>query len=140
MDEQNLKKLLNYKTYTPTYKNFTPAAFPWMGHVIFADLLVRELHPGLFVELGTFYGVSFFAFCQAIAESKLNTRCYAIDSWEGDPQAGFYGEEVYNCVKKHCDEHYSSFTTLLRKYFDDALDLFADSSIDILHIDGLHTY
>lgn len=39
MDEQNLKKLLNYKTYTPTYKNFTPAAFPWMGHVIFADLL-----------------------------------------------------------------------------------------------------
>ena len=35
--------------------------------------------------------------------------------------------------------HYSSFSTLLRSTFDEALPRFADESIDLLHLDGHHT-
>jgi hemolysin-activating ACP:hemolysin acyltransferase len=58
----------------------------------------------------------------------------------GDEQAGLYGEKIYAHVRKHNEEFYSGFSTLLRKTFDEALDDICDGSIDLLHIDGLHTY
>ncbi|HEY7531367.1 MAG TPA: glycosyltransferase, partial [Nitrospiraceae bacterium] len=38
------------------------------------------------------------------------------------------------------DDRYGSFSSLLRKTFDEALDDFDPSEVDLLHIDGLHTY
>ena len=38
------------------------------------------------------------------------------------------------------DCRYSSFSQMLRSTFDQALEHFEDGSIDLLHIDGLHTY
>ena len=35
---------------------------------------------------------------------------------------------------------YITFSSLLRSTFDDALNYFSDGSVDLLHIDGLHTY
>jgi lipopolysaccharide biosynthesis protein len=115
-------------------------ASAWWGHVPFAHWVVQATNPRVIVELGTHSGVSYAAFCQAVARTGLGTRCHAIDTWRGDHQAGFYGEEVYQELKRFHEERYGSFSTLLRCTFDEALVEIADQSIDLLHIDGLHTY
>ena len=112
----------------------------WLGHLPLAAWLTREIKPNVFVELGTHSGNSYFAFCQAVLEGNLSTKCYAVDTWKGDIQAGYYDEEVFNDVHKHNQENYSQFSSLMRMSFDDAVTYFADKSIDLLHIDGLHTY
>jgi GT2 family glycosyltransferase/SAM-dependent methyltransferase len=112
----------------------------WYGHLPFAHWIVRAVRPLTIVELGTHYGVSYCAFCQAVARNSLNTRCFAVDTWKGDSQTGFYGEEVYQSLRRFHDERYSAFSELLRCTFDDALAYLADGSVDLLHIDGLHTY
>jgi hypothetical protein len=66
----------------------------WMEHIPFGMFLIDILRPKTVVELGTHYGVSYCAFCQAVKELEIETRCYAVDTWQGDPQAGFYGPEV----------------------------------------------
>ena len=71
---------------------------------------------------------------------QLPTSCTAIDSWAGDPQAGFYGEGVYRDLCLYHDWRYGSFSSLLRTRFDEAVVQFGDRSIDLLHIDGHHTY
>jgi hypothetical protein len=112
----------------------------WWQHTPFARLLIALTEPSLLVELGTHYGVSYFAFCQAVKSLALHTRCYAVDTWQGDEQAGFYGEEVFEQVQHYNNQVYSSFSRLLRMTFNEALGHFADGEIDLLHIDGYHTY
>ena len=112
----------------------------WCGHLQFAAWLIRVIEPGVFVELGTHTGNSFFSFCQSVSEENLDTKCYAVDTWEGDEHAGNYDEEVFHQVSAYNQANYASFSRLLRMKFDDAVSYFADSSIELLHIDGLHTY
>src|ERR1700745_472086 len=64
----------------------------WYGHVPFAHWIVAATKPRMLVELGTHYGVSYSAFCEAVLRNGLHTRCYAVDTWLGDDQAGYYGE------------------------------------------------
>jgi hypothetical protein len=113
---------------------------PWAGHTPFAMWLVGVLSPRLFVELGAYSGISYLAFCQNIRARDLPTRCVAVDTWQGDEHAGFYGDTIYEELKSNHDVLYGHFSSLLRKRFEDAVDDFADLSIDLLHIDGLHTY
>jgi hypothetical protein len=112
----------------------------WVEHVPFAMFLVEALQPRVFVELGSYYGVSYCAFCQTAKELNTGTRCYAIDTWQGDPQSGEYGAEVLADLKAHHDPLYSSFSRLNQSTFNDAARDFADETIDLLHIDGFHTY
>lgn len=112
----------------------------WLEHAPFAFWLVNTARPQSLVELGAHKGFSYFAFCQAVKASKVACRCHAVDTWQGDDQAGFYSEEVYEAVRGHNDEHYAEFSTLLRMTFDQALDQFPDGSVDLLHIDGFHSY
>lgn len=100
--------------------------------------MIDALQPNLFVELGTHNGLSYFSFCQAIKQKKLLTKCFAIDTWKGDEHAGFYDDSIFEFVHK-INERYP-FSTLKRSTFDDALSFFENKSIDLLHIDGLHTY
>jgi GT2 family glycosyltransferase len=116
------------------------ATSAWTGHVPFAMYLVDILRPKVVVELGTHNGVSYCSFCQAVRELKLETRCYAIDTWQGDEHSGFYGPEVLAELKEHHDPLYGGFSRLIQSTFDEAVAHFENKSIDLLHIDGYHTF
>lgn len=112
----------------------------WFGHVPFAHWLVSVAQPDLLVELGTHNGASYLSFCEAIARYSPHGRAFAVDTWEGDEHAGRYSNDVYDGLQRFHDSRYAGFSELLRSRFDQALPYFADGSIDVLHIDGLHTY
>ncbi|MGO9571117.1 MAG: class I SAM-dependent methyltransferase [Desulfomonilaceae bacterium] len=112
----------------------------WIEHIPFAFLLIQCHQPSLFVELGTEQGASYCAFCQAVDLLRLSTKCYAVDTWEGDEHTGPYSEEIFQELLQYNATYYSSFSSLLRMRFDEALDRFDDRTIDLLHIDGCHTY
>lgn len=112
----------------------------WLEHAPFAAWLMAAKKPRTLVELGTHSGYSFFTFCDAVQRLGLSTTCFAIDTWEGDEHAGFYGNEVFDDVSSIASELYADTAVLLRGRFDDYVDSFEDGSIDVLHIDGRHRY
>ena len=123
-------------------RHFEPRIYgvgAWTPHLHFAYDLVAVLKPALLVELGVDRGESYFAFCQAALENKTGTRCFGIDAWRGDEHAGGYDETTFAQVSDHNRGNYESFSTLLRSSFDEALPRFEEESIDVLHLDGLHT-
>ena len=123
-------------------RHFQPRVYgvgAWTDHLHFGYDLVALLQPKLVVELGVDRGESYFAFCQAVAETKLAARCFAVDTWRGDEHAGDYDETTFIQASVHNRAHYEAFSKLLRCSFDAALEKFPTGNIDILHLDGLHT-
>jgi hypothetical protein len=60
--------------------------------------------------------------------------------WMGDSHANYkHGERIYRTLKTYLDDQFPR-ARLIRKYFDDARKDFFEDGIDLLHIDGLHTY
>jgi Methyltransferase domain/Glycosyl transferases group 1 len=111
----------------------------WLEHVPFAFWLIDVLRPRVFVELGTHSGNSYGAFAQAVEYLGFESRGYSIDTWKGDPHAGFYDESVYTDWRNYHDRRYASFSALIRSTFDEAAAHFPDHSADLLNIDGYHT-
>jgi O-antigen biosynthesis protein len=112
----------------------------WHGHLPFAFFAVAALRPATIVELGTWKGDSYCAFCQAVASLELPSRCHAVDTWEGDDHTGPYGPEVLEELRRYHDPLYGPFSELRQETFDAAAAAFGDGSIDLLHIDGCHRY
>ncbi len=116
----------------------------WNEHTPFAMWLVDAHRPRSIVELGTHSGVSICAFAQAVKALALPSACYAVDTWEGDAHTNLskdaYATDIFGDLRRHHNPRYGSFSTLIRSTFDDAVSGFADGSIDLLHIDGYHTY
>ena len=132
--------LLAALTYAGTHINKDLQGKAWVGHTPFAYWLVAALKPKILVELGTHGGGSYFSFCQSVVDNKLDTKTYAIDTWMGEKQAGFYSESLFKKVMDFNIEHFDNFSTLMKMTFDEALNEFDDNSVDLLHIDGFHSY
>ncbi len=122
-----------------TPQRLTPYSY-WHEHIPFGMFLVSVLRPRVLVELGTHYGDSYCAFCQTVQKFELGTLCYAVDNWEGDIHYGQYGPEVYEELRAYHDARYSDFSVLVRDDFDEASRHFRAGMIDLIHIDGSHTY
>ena len=135
-----------WKYYSPTFE-FTediPLSIdfsPWGGHSFFVYDLVANTKPKVIVELGTYKGSSLLAFAQAVKDLNLQTELHAIDTWEGDIHSGFYKNDIYELFMEVKNKYYKDLSIIPHKMlFNDAVKKFKDNSIDILHIDGLHTY
>jgi hypothetical protein len=98
------------------------------------------MRPRSYLELGTHYGASFFAVCQAIREFQIDCTPTAVDLWMGDEHTGSYEEEVYTSFKWILEKRYTGIGRILRKDFNEAAVECADNTLDLIHIDGLHTY
>jgi GT2 family glycosyltransferase len=120
-------------------KPSTPVTSAWIEHTPFVFWLMQAIRPSVLVELGTLHGVSYFTFCEAVELFGIETKCFAVDTWEGDDHTGLYGEEVWKHVQAS-NRPYTSFSTLLRKTFDNALPCVEDGVVDLLHVDGRHFY
>lgn len=110
----------------------------WLGHREFAEWLVREVQPKLTVELGVDYGFSLFCFAnQGIGE------VVGIDTFEGDEMTGVHGT-AEAVVQSVIDQNKYTNITIQKSTFDECFETWdkedPTKKIDILHIDGLHTY
>jgi hypothetical protein len=105
--------------------------------VLFA--LFSLLRPRRYVELGVHNGMSFFAACQIAEHLNAKTQCVAVDSWVGDPHASFHPAEVFDQFRATLKDSYP-LQHYIQGMFLDARTCFDDGSIDLLHIDGYHTY
>jgi GT2 family glycosyltransferase len=130
---------LDHPVCFSTPSRFIPTS--WAAHIPFALYLIDALRPRVIVELGTFGGVAYCAFCQAVKELRLNTRCYAVNTWEADAQNNFpAGPEMFQDLKAHHDPLYGDFSSLIRNSFDEAIPHFNDDTIDLLHLNNYHAY
>ena len=106
----------------------------WKGHENFAFWLVETVNPTTTVELGVDYGFSLFA--MAMPERG---HVYGIDLF-GDYQKDTYGDLTTRPhVEKFIQDHNFTNITLIQDDFASASQKWTQP-IDILHIDGTHTY
>ncbi|MFN2396212.1 MAG: class I SAM-dependent methyltransferase [Bacteroidales bacterium] len=136
----NTKELFSKSDYLYQKPLFLANPHGWIPHIPLAFFLVETMKPSAIVELGSYSGNSYFAFCQVVKDLWLPTRCYAVDTWKGDIHVGNYTNDVYERVKEINEKEFSGFSHLIQLRFDDALQNFSDETIELLHIDGTHTY
>ena len=115
---------------------------PWSGHRLFAYDYICSMKPDRIVELGSYYGCSAFSFLQALKDNNMQSAFWAVDTWEGDSfTENDYTENIYQAyreIQNKCFEKQNAH--MLRMTFDEAYEKFEDHTIDLLHIDGSHTY
>ena len=132
---------MGWTYHEPVFEHAADPAASWLGHRRFGYDLVRNLRPRRLVELGVCLGTSFFAFCQAVKDGGLDTELVAVDTWEGDEHTGRYGPgylDEFNGVWR------ARFPRLavrqVRRPFDEARTEVKEGSVDLLHLDGCHSY
>ena len=112
----------------------------WAGHIPSAFWIMEATSPRIMVELGTHSGNPYFSFCQAVKLTEpenpvlrrsIAGRAMNMPAFTGGRLPGRRREEP---------PRVRPFSRLIRSQFDEAHDRFDDASIDLLHIDGLHTY
>jgi O-antigen biosynthesis protein len=106
----------------------------WWGHVPFSFWLVAQCRPQLLVEFGTYDGVSYAAFCEAVSRLQLATQCFAFSAPSADSEQGDAGVDIE--FRELHDRRYAPFSKILRPSVEAGWGGFADGAIDLLHFDG----
>tara|TARA_B100000941_G_C28405564_1_gene500548 strand:- start:179 stop:967 length:789 start_codon:yes stop_codon:yes gene_type:complete len=145
MNESNNRDMESANFYLDLLKNIQSA---WKSHYWIYIEIIKKMRPDTIVELGTDRGFSLLAAMFALSRNKIDGKVYAIDAWgknDNDKSVMITGESRYEKLK---NEIIPQFTKkyklsenkheLVREYFSDAQSRF--DSIDLLHIDGNHTY
>jgi len=147
-NEQNEKLIRNFKKfYERNYSNdkineiikYSEERIrsAWRGHHYFALWLVKELQPLTIVDLGVDRGFSTFIFgAQNIG------KVYGIDWFK---KYGFLGERIDDYIptmrnKRKMEKKFRiTNVTIIKSKFSEVAKKWK-KNIDILHIDGAHTY
>lgn len=112
----------------------------WTTHLPFACWLIAAQRPRSVVELGVHVGVSYCTFAEEMTRQGIEGWCLGVDTFAGDAHAGHYDGSVLDRLRAHHDPRYAAFSRLMPATFDEAAATVPDGSVDLLHIDGLHTY
>ena len=124
--------------------NFEPSHLSniesWHGHTFFVRDLIEWNRPNLIVELGVHKGDSLLSIAQSCKDVGYTPNIVGIDHWRGDLHAGPVNMSNFGRVERIRNKYYSDSVTLLVRSFEDALNDFDNDSIDLIHLDGLHTY
>lgn len=108
----------------------------WKGHRPFAEWLVHTMKPQQIVDLGVDYGYSTFVFALAARDLPYCTVT-GVDLFAGDPQTG--ARNTYNQVLEWKNDLNLMDLELIQGDFHE-VSLDWTRLIDILHIDGYHSY
>lgn len=95
--------------------------------------------PRRFVELGVQHGMGFFAACDASERLATHTQCVAVDSWLKSAASGQAASEVFEQFRAELTKHFPT-QIFIQARFKDAAACFDEASIDLLDIDGSHSY
>ena len=124
---------MNKENYLQNIHKYPSA---WTGHSNLAIHLVNALNPSIIVDLGVDYGFSTFCF----AYPQIG-KIYGVDWFQGDIHAGH--RNTYPIVMEQYDELKSIYGISNIEFIKSDFNDLAKSwnlKIDLLHIDGLHTY
>jgi hypothetical protein len=138
MDYPNKSKSL----FESNVSYFLPVVFgqsAWYTHIPFAYWLLEKVKPNSYLEMGVHNGISYFAVCEAVRQLGLSTKCVALDHWIGDDQAGYFSDAVFESFAKK-NQEYSEFSTYKKNSFEKSMSEVEDNSVDLIHIDGFHSY
>ena len=116
------------------YLTHVPSA--WKGHRFFAEWLVKHMKPQQVVDLGVDYGFSTLSF--AIASRENGTGIVTgIDAFQGDPMTGI--RNTHQVVLDIIEKANFNNIEIIKGDFNEVSKTW-NRTIDILHIDGFHSY
>lgn len=129
-------KLVDAQAEEDLEQYFDDIASAWKGHRKFADWLIRHMKPKQVVDLGVDFGYSTFVFAKAAREIGAG-RITGVDLFLGDEQTG--DRDTHQIVLGLVDQFQFDNIEIIKAEFGELASRWT-RKIDILHIDGLHTY
>ncbi|MDP6503405.1 MAG: class I SAM-dependent methyltransferase, partial [Planctomycetota bacterium] len=103
-------------------------------------------HGGTIVEIGSFMGLSSVLMAQTLMRTgNHQARIYSVDTWEGSPEHQgleiIKNRQLFDIFKDNIQKAgISSFIHPIRKSSTVAFEDFEDGSIDLLFVDGDHSF
>ena len=112
----------------------------WTGHIPFLFVLFRLLKPAIYVELGVHLGASLTAAATAGSRARDTNPTLWCRYLAGRRTRGLLRRRGHLLRTQEFVAQHFPAVSLLRCLFSEARSRFRPGSIDLLHIDGLHTY